>query len=198
MNLIKEAEIFAKKAHEGQKQVTGKPYFEHPKKVVEYLKKWNQDEGVISAGYLHDVVEDCNTSLEEIKKKFGERVAFLVEWMSWVITAGKKDLDLTYKRFSTFAIREPSLVLIKTADILSNLPNISHPSIREWVINKSYPRNMGFYVPFIEEVGLERFSNQITKEFHKFTTSSVKSVLYDYISKKDLQLLKEKIKDLLI
>ena len=71
-DLIKRSEKFAKKCHSGQKQATGRPYFEHPKKVVELLKRWNQtNEEVISAAYLHDVVEDCNIKLSEIRKKFG-------------------------------------------------------------------------------------------------------------------------------
>ena len=81
--LIQKAEQFAKQVHKGQKDNFGKPYFEHPKHVVGLLKKWKQDEEVIAAGYLHDVVEDCNISLKEIEKKFGKRVAKLVDAMSW-------------------------------------------------------------------------------------------------------------------
>lgn len=189
------AEEFAKKAHEGQKQATGEPYFEHPKAVAELLKKWKQNEEVISAGYLHDVVEDCNVSLEELKEKFGKKVAYLVDGMSWVRSSdSSKDFDVTYRKFATYAKKEPALVLIKLADMTSNIPNISVPSHREFVINKSYPRNMLFYIPFLKAVGLIKEADKIIKEFHKYTQAKVKSVLYDYISKEELKTIKNKIK----
>ena len=82
-NLIKKARRFAKKAHKGEKQAIGGPYFKHPRNVARLLKKWKQDDEVIAAGYLHDVVEDSGVSLNQLKKEFGKRVAFLVDGMSW-------------------------------------------------------------------------------------------------------------------
>jgi len=193
---LKNAEQLARRAHEGQKQVSGKPYFEHPKEVVNILKQWNQDDEVIAAGYLHDVVEDCEISLKEIEKEFGRRVAHLIDGMSWIRNkeSGKKEWDSTYKNFVKWSKREPSLVLIKTADMLSNIPNLHVVSHRDWVINKSYPRDMTFYIPLIKEVGLVKEADKIIKEFHKYTKKRVKSVLYDYISKKDLNKIKMNLK----
>ena len=187
------AEKFAKKAHEGQRQVTGKPYFEHPKEVARLLKNLGQDEEVISAGYLHDVVEDCGISLKEVKIKFGAKVAFLVEGMSWIKSNGKKDFDASCKKFTNFSKKEPALILIKLADMTANLPNLSEPSHREWIVNKSYPRNMTFYIPFMRAVGMNKQSKKIVDEFHKYTKKPIKSVLYDYISKAELKKIKSKL-----
>ncbi len=197
-NNIKEAEKFAREVHKGQKQVTGKPYVDHPIKVASLLKKWKQDDEIIIVGLLHDVVEDCDVPLKEIRKKFGKRVAYLVDGMSWIRNkkSRKKEWDATYKKFVKYSKKEPALVLIKTADMLSNIPNIHVKKHRDWVINKSYPRNMTFYIPFMKSVGLDNEANKITKEFHKYTKKEIESVLSQYINKKELNGIKEKLEKL--
>lgn len=79
---INEAYIFAKKKHENQFRKDGSEYISHPIKVAEIIKnnfynhvKYNE---LIIAAYLHDVVEDTDTKIDEIKEKFGEFVAYLV------------------------------------------------------------------------------------------------------------------------
>jgi GTP pyrophosphokinase len=194
---IERAEQFARKSHKGQKEVTGKPYVDHPIKVASLLKKWGQDNGVICAGLLHDVVEDCNISLKEIKNKFGERVAYLVDAMSFILRIRngkrKKDMDATYKKFARAIKKEHSLAYIKTADMLSNIPNIHEPSHREFIINKSYPRLKMFWLPLIKEVGFKEEAKEIEKNFNKYTKRRVKSELYNYLSKEELKNIKKKI-----
>jgi guanosine-3',5'-bis(diphosphate) 3'-pyrophosphohydrolase len=76
----KEALEFARKAHAEQKRkFTEEPYIEHPKRVAELVRTVPHTPEMICAAYLHDVVEDTPISLEEIKKRFGNEVAELVE-----------------------------------------------------------------------------------------------------------------------
>jgi GTP pyrophosphokinase len=195
-DLIKKAEKFAKQSHKGQKKVNGKPYFEHPKKVAELLKKWKQEDEVIVAGYLHDVVEDSEMSLNELKKKFGKRVSFLVDGMSWERDkkTRKKNWPKSYTKFANYSKRDPSLVFIKTADMISNISNIHEKSHRKWIITKSYPRAKSFWLPFLKEAGFPKESKKIESEFNKYTKKRVKSIVYDYISEKDLKKIREKLK----
>jgi len=195
-DILYEAEQFAKKAHHKQKQITGKPYFEHPKKVAILLKNWEQEDGVIMAGYLHDVVEDCNISLDKIEKLFGKRVTKLVDGMSWIKDkkSGKKDLDATYKKFSKISKKEPAILLIKLADMISNIPNVCEPSHREWIVTKSYPRVMSFYIPFLEAVGLGKQTKVIVKSYNKYVNTPVKSILFKYITQKEINKIRARIK----
>jgi GTP diphosphokinase / guanosine-3',5'-bis(diphosphate) 3'-diphosphatase len=152
---------------------------------------------VISAGLLHDVVEDCGVPLNEIKEKFGSRVASLVDAMSFVLRIKngkkKKDMVATYKKFARYIKKEPSLAYIKTADMISNIPNIHEPSHRDFVINKSYPRLKMFWLPLIKEVGFKEEAKKIEKNFNKYTKKRVKSELYNYLSKEELKGIKKKI-----
>lgn len=74
-----EAKEFATKAHTGQKRKNSNDeYITHPIRVAERLEREGFSEELVCAGYLHDVVEDTIYELEDIKERFGERVAFLV------------------------------------------------------------------------------------------------------------------------
>ena len=81
---IKKAFDFAKKAHEGQtRKVSGIPYFEgHVEQVYNLVKNLTDDENILCASLMHDVIEDCNKNIysyENIKIKFGKEIADLVQ-----------------------------------------------------------------------------------------------------------------------
>ena len=70
---------FAAKAHEGQTRSSGQPYIIHPLSVSYILLELGMDTDTICAAMLHDVVEDTPVTLEEVKKRFGQDVAMLVD-----------------------------------------------------------------------------------------------------------------------
>lgn len=73
------AKAFASKAHQGQaRKNSNEPYITHPVRVAERLEKEGCSDDLISAGYLHDVVEDTNVSIEDIERQFGKEIADLV------------------------------------------------------------------------------------------------------------------------
>ncbi len=79
MNKLEEAIIYATVMHQGKMRKLGSiPYILHPMEVAQILSTMTDDQDVITAGILHDVVEDTDGTLVEIEKRFGERVAFLV------------------------------------------------------------------------------------------------------------------------
>jgi uncharacterized protein (TIGR02172 family) len=79
MKKLEEATIYATIMHQGKvRKFKGIPYILHPMEVAQILSTMTDDEEVITAGILHDIVEDTDGTLEEIQKRFGDRVAFLV------------------------------------------------------------------------------------------------------------------------
>ena len=79
MNLIEEAIIYATILHQGKiRKMKGIPYILHPLEVAQILSTMTEDQEIITAGILHEIVEDTDGTLEEIEKRFGKRVAFLV------------------------------------------------------------------------------------------------------------------------
>lgn len=78
--MIEKARMFAMKAHQGQKRkISNEDYIVHPIRVADLLKSAGYQETVISAGYLHDVVEDTSYSIDDIEREFGNEVKHLVQ-----------------------------------------------------------------------------------------------------------------------
>lgn len=119
---IEFAEEIAHYAHLTQKRAgTDKPYVTHPIKVYEILKLVTDDEDILVAGLLHDVVEDTFINLDVVKNLFGDRVASLVSQVS------KDDKG-------EFNIKDRDAFVIKLADILHN---VSDSNNKEYVFKKA-------------------------------------------------------------
>ena len=83
MELVKSAELFAKKKHSGMTQKDGSPSSKHLEAVVNRLKSLGVvDEDLLCAGWLHDTIEDTDTSFDDLFERFGSRVAVLVSSLS--------------------------------------------------------------------------------------------------------------------
>ncbi|MSP79000.1 MAG: bifunctional (p)ppGpp synthetase/guanosine-3',5'-bis(diphosphate) 3'-pyrophosphohydrolase [Dehalococcoidia bacterium] len=79
VRLVQEAYEFARAKHEGQKRLTGEPYIIHPIETASYLADLSLDAITIAAALLHDVIEDCYVTQEELAARFGGDVARLVD-----------------------------------------------------------------------------------------------------------------------
>ena len=131
---VKRAVAVAREAHKGQTRKTGEPYIVHPLAVKKILEEWGMDEDTIIAGILHDTVEDTDLTLDDIKKEFGESVAFLVDGVTKLSTArnGMRDIDTylpaTKDNFLRLMIAlgdDIRVLIIKLADRLHNLRTLS-------------------------------------------------------------------------
>jgi len=163
MNKLEEAIIYATIMHQGKIRKFGKiPYILHSLEVAQILSTMTEDEDVITAGILHDIVEDTDGTMEEIKKRFGERVAALVASE----TENKypnEDKCATWKRR-----KEDSLLVLKNSrdmgvkmlwlgDKLSNIRSLarvySEQGNRMWKeMNQSDPAMHCWYYRSVAEI----------------------------------------------
>jgi (p)ppGpp synthase/HD superfamily hydrolase len=114
---IREAQSFARQQHKGQTRKHGPDYDFHPEDVAALLTfRYNEDnEDAVCAALLHDVLEEGDTSAEEISRRFGPAVAEMV-------VALTRDKDCPYEEYSErLAKQPPVVVLIKGCDVISNL-----------------------------------------------------------------------------
>ena len=79
VQLVEKAYLIAAKHHEGQKRKSGEDYIIHPLCVAMILANLHMDAETIAAGILHDVVEDTDYTIEDLKKDFSDQIALLVE-----------------------------------------------------------------------------------------------------------------------
>lgn len=155
MKRIKSAYRFARKAHEGQKRNDEMPYITHPIAVARIIGEELQlGANSIIAAFLHDVVEDTPYEVEDIRKRFGDSVAFLVR----VVTKEKKDKYEMSKQLDNFKQMLESVhydiraILIKLADRLHNMRTLSSmPSNKQMKIAGETDY---FYAPLANRLGL--------------------------------------------
>ena len=124
-NIIEKALMYAVLAHSGQvrKGKPTEPAIVHPLAVAEILRQYGADDNVIAAAYLHDVPEDTNKTLEDIKNNFGEDIEHLVD------VASELDKTKTWEqrksekieKMRTKSLREKLIII---ADKISNIEDL--------------------------------------------------------------------------
>jgi (p)ppGpp synthase/HD superfamily hydrolase len=115
MDLTWKAKLFAQDKHKNHLDDDGLPYFDsHISQVVSILKNVTNEGDILAAAWLHDTIEDTDTTYEELVEEFGNRIADLV---MEVTHDGKKDhIGFYFPR-----LKSQKAILIKFADRLSNL-----------------------------------------------------------------------------
>jgi len=136
--LIRRAYAFAERAHEGQVRKSGEPYIIHPLNVAHILAELSFEPAVIAAGLLHDVLEDCDVTREEIRQEFGESVLVLVEGVTKLERVEKRvkedtarernlqEMESLRKLLMAMANDDLHVIFIKLADRLHNMRTLEY------------------------------------------------------------------------
>ena len=159
---LRDAFEFAREAHSPQKRKSGEPYIIHPVNVARIVAE-ELELGVdpVIAAFLHDVVEDTPYTIEDIKERFGEDVAFLVG----VVTKEKKDKYVQSKQVDNFRQILASMqydvraLLIKLADRLHNMRTLN--SMRPDKQMKIAGETDYFYAPLANRLGLYHVKTEL-------------------------------------
>lgn len=129
-SLLDRAITFAVKAHQGmERKGKGFPYIVHPMEAVCIVATMTNDQELMAAAALHDVIEDTDTTADDLKKEFGERVAMLVEAESDDKTGGSKAETWHQRKQDTLdRLRNADLdiKIVALGDKLSNMRAIAH------------------------------------------------------------------------
>lgn len=128
---LDEATAFADHRHGGQTRPAGEPYLEHLLEATRVLVEavGVTDVDVLRAAVLHDVVEDTDCTLQEVRERFGDRVATLVDWVTKPPRAGGRSREEARAAYLDRLRAAPDeAVLVKLADRLSNVQRLdTHP-----------------------------------------------------------------------
>lgn len=191
LDMINKAFQKAKQLHQGQKRKDGAPYISHPVEVALILAKLNFDENVVAAALLHDTIEDCSYTPEQMKNEFNETIFNLVDCVSAIDKTKYvfdeeniyEDVDFvkssveeqTFKKLIKLGKENPCGFAIKFADRLHNLSTISifeYPKqlekVREtekWVLPIAKALKSGYFYKQIKNECFKIVNNIKLKDF---------------------------------
>lgn len=158
--LIKRAFEYGREKHRGQIRDEGTEYFTHCVAVASILQSWGvTDEKIIVAALLHDVVEDCDVTLEEIAVLFGADVSRWVDGVSKLKSEGpRKEVD-TQRKIVERGFFEPQVTLIKLADRLHNMKTLGAVSPEKQ--RRKASETLDIYAPLAESLGMWRVKTEL-------------------------------------
>lgn len=154
---------FADKAHEGQTRSSGEPYIVHPLAVGYILLELGMDTDTICAAMLHDVVEDTPVTLDEVRKRFGQDVAMLVDGvtkLNKVPMFNKEEQQAENVRKMMLAMSQDiRVIIIKLCDRLHNMRTLSfRPGHKQ---RNTALETMHIYAPIAHRLGIRAVKDEL-------------------------------------
>lgn len=142
--------------HEGQFRKSGEPYYIHPVEVASILADLKLDKVTIISALLHDVVEDTDTTLTEIAKIFGEKVAQIVDGVTklgkYQFNSEEEAKIENFRKLIVSTANDIRVIIVKLADRLHNLRTLSH--LREDKQKRIAKETLDIYSPLAGRLGL--------------------------------------------
>jgi guanosine-3',5'-bis(diphosphate) 3'-pyrophosphohydrolase len=155
-DLVRRAFASAERSHEGQLRRSGEEYLQHPWAVARILAGLHVDEQTLAAALLHDVVEDTDTPLTEIKTEFGDDVARLVDGVTKLTRIHFESREHAevenYRKMIVAMAQDPRVILIKLADRLHNMRTIEYLG-RQKQLQKA-KEALEVYAPIAHRLGI--------------------------------------------
>ncbi|MBK8315921.1 MAG: bifunctional (p)ppGpp synthetase/guanosine-3',5'-bis(diphosphate) 3'-pyrophosphohydrolase [Acidobacteria bacterium] len=160
LDLLRRAYIYSAKEHKDQKRASGEPYLIHPLSVAEILADLKLDVETVSAGLLHDVIEDSLTTLEDISGFFGQDIASLVDGVTKISNLGKKSKEEAQaenlRKMVLAMVDDVRVVLVKLADRLHNMRTLKY--LKPEKRNRISQETLEVYAPIAHRLGDEQDS----------------------------------------
>ncbi|WP_010166272.1 RelA/SpoT family protein [Candidatus Epulonipiscium viviparus] len=192
LSMIEKAYDIASNAHNGQLRKSGEPYIIHPLGVAKILADLELDIESITAGLLHDVVEDTSMTLEDIELNFNKEVALLVDGVTKLSQikyhstnkkVQKEELQVeNYRKMFIAMAQDIRVVLIKLADRLHNMQTLKYmiPEKQQAIARET----MDIYAPIANRLGICKLKAELEDLSLRYINSNMYYYLVKTIAKK--------------
>ena len=166
---LEKALQYSKKAHQYQKRKSGEPYVVHPILVASIVASVTNDEAMAISALLHDVVEDTQTTIEEIEKEFGKDVSHLVNGLTKIDSIRDEHLipsssnerlivsALSFRKMLLASIEDVRVLVVKLCDRLHNMLTLD--ALPEHKQNRISEETLVVYAPIAHRLGISFLKN---------------------------------------
>ncbi|MDE5557656.1 MAG: RelA/SpoT family protein [Ruminococcus sp.] len=163
MSKIISAYQFAEEAHKGQKRSSGQDYIIHPLAVAYILLELGMDTDTICAALLHDVIEDTPATFNDLKKRFGQDVAMLVDGVTKLtrmpyLNKNEQQAENIMKILLAMS-KDIRIMIIKLSDRLHNMRTLKYCSIEKQ--KRIAYETMSIYVPISHRLGIKALKDEL-------------------------------------
>lgn len=161
--LLRRAYLFSARQHRGQTRQSGEPYLVHPLEVANILADLKLDPICVTTGLLHDIVEDTETTVEEIEEYFGLEIAHLVDGLTKISRLDHASTEerqaLNMRKMLLAMVDDVRVVLVKLADRLHNMRTLEYlPGEKRRRIAQE---TLDVYAPIAHRLGMARVRGEL-------------------------------------
>jgi GTP diphosphokinase / guanosine-3',5'-bis(diphosphate) 3'-diphosphatase len=181
--LLNRAYVYAMRMHGSQKRASGDPYFAHPIEVAGILTDYRLDTATIVTALLHDVIEDCPVSPDDIRELFGPEITELVEGVTKLsqleLNSEHTKQAENLRKFILAISKDVRVLMVKLADRLHNMRTLQYiksPAKRERIARET----LDIYAPLARSIGIHR----ITAELEELAFEHLNPVARDAIGRR--------------
>ncbi len=163
MELIQRGYVVSAKYHKGQLRMNGEPYLTHPLEVANILAELRLDATAVTAGLLHDVLEDTLISPDELRRQFGDEVFQLVDGVTKIaqvyLTSRHQKQAENFRKMLLAMVSDIRVLFVKLADRLHNMRTLQYlpPDRRERISLET----LEIYAPLAHRLGMAKIRGEL-------------------------------------
>ena len=163
LDLIQRAYRFSESSHQGQQRASGEPYLSHPLEVAGLLVNFKMDVTTVTAGLLHDVLEDTRATKDDLKREFGLEIADLVDGVTKIgklaFSSREERQAENFRKMLVAMARDLRVLMIKLADRLHNMRTLDY--LPPDKARKIAQETLDIYAPLAHRLGMAKVKAEL-------------------------------------
>ena len=163
LDVLQRAYRFSEVSHQGQQRASGEPYLSHPLEVAHLLVGFKMDVLTVTAGLLHDVLEDTAATKDELEREFGKEIADLVDGVTKLgklaFSSREERQAENFRKMLVAMARDLRVLMIKLADRLHNMRTLDYLPPEK--ARKIAQETLDIYAPLAHRLGMAKVKAEL-------------------------------------